>query len=78
MKSPKGKLWRERQMLKVPFVRTLIIQTCVARFCRTMGTLQQGGLPIIDSLRISREVMGNVVLEKKSKELRERLLKEAP
>ena len=32
-----------------------------------MGTLQQGGLPIIDSLRISREVMGNVVLEEEIK-----------
>lgn len=64
VRSPAGKLWLERNLLKVPFVKTLVIQTSVARFCRTMGTLQQGGLPIIDSLRISREVMHNVVLEK--------------
>lgn len=67
IRSPKGKIWMERHMLKVPLVKTLIIQTCVARFCRTMGTLQQGGLPIIDSLRISREVMHNVVLEEEVK-----------
>lgn len=67
IRSPQGKIWMQRHMLKVPLIRTLIIQTCVARFSRTMGTLQQGGLPIIDSLRISREVMGNVVLEEEIK-----------
>lgn len=67
LRSEKGKIWMQRHMLKVPLLKTLIIQTCVARFCRTMGTLQQGGLPIIDSLRISREVMGNVVLEEEVK-----------
>lgn len=63
LRSSAGRLWLERNLLKVPLVRTLVIQASVARFCRTMGTLQQGGLTIIDALRISREVMRNVVLE---------------
>jgi len=63
IRSEKGKLWLQRNLLKVPVVRTLIIQTSVARFCRTMGTLQQGGLTMIDSLRLAKQVMGNVVLE---------------
>lgn len=74
VRSSKGKLWLERHMLKVPLVKTLIIQTCTARFCRTMGTLQQGGLPIIDSLRISREVMRNVVLEEEVKKAEGRII----
>lgn len=63
LKSPAGKLWLQRNLLKVPILRTLVINTSVARFCRTMGTLQQGGLPIIDSLRNAREVIHNVVIE---------------
>jgi general secretion pathway protein F len=51
-------------LLKLPLLRTLTIQTAVARFCRTMATLLQGGLSMIDSLRIARSVMRNVVLEK--------------
>jgi len=64
LKSASGRLWLERNVLKVPLLRTLVIQTAVARFCRTMGTLLQGGLNMIESLRISRNIMRNVVLEK--------------
>lgn len=66
-RSESGRLWRERNSLKIPVLRTLVIQTAVARFCRTMGTLQQGGLTMIDSLRIARDVMRNVVLEEEIK-----------
>jgi general secretion pathway protein F/type IV pilus assembly protein PilC len=63
IRSESGKRWIERNFLKVPLIRTLMVQASLARFCRTMGTLQQGGLTMIDSLRISRDVMKNVVLE---------------
>jgi general secretion pathway protein F/type IV pilus assembly protein PilC len=74
LRSSAGRLWLERHLLKVPLVRTLLIQTAVARFCRTMGTLQQGGLPMIDSLRISRDVMRNVVLEEDVKKAEMRII----
>lgn len=64
LRSAKGRLWLEKTLLKVPLLKTLVIQTAVARFCRTMGTLLQGGLNMIESLRISRNIMRNVVLEK--------------
>jgi len=63
LNTTSGRLWKEKILLKVPFLRTLTIQTATARFCRTMATLLQGGLSIIESLRISRGVMRNVVLE---------------
>jgi general secretion pathway protein F len=63
LKTPAGRRWREKTLLRLPFFRTLTIQTATARFCRTMETLLQGGLSIIDSLRISRGVMRNGVLE---------------
>lgn len=74
IRSSAGKLWMERNLLKVPVIRSLMIQTAVARFCRTMGTLQQGGLPMIESLRISRDVMRNVVLEEDVKKAEMRII----
>lgn len=73
-RSEEGKLWMQRNFLKVPLLRTLIIQTAVARFCRTMGTLQQGGLTMIDSLRIARDVMHNVVLEEEVKKAESKII----
>jgi general secretion pathway protein F len=64
LRSATGRLWLEKIVLKIPVLSTLVIQTAVARFCRTMGTLLQGGLSMIDALRISRNIMRNVVLEK--------------
>lgn len=64
LRSPQGRLWLEKTVLKVPLLKTLVAQTAVARFCRTMGTLLQGGLSMMDALRISRGIMRNVVLEK--------------
>lgn len=74
LRSPEGRLWLERNSLKVPILKTLVIQTAMARFCRTMGTLQQGGLTMIDSLQISREVMRNAVLEEEIKKAELRII----
>jgi len=74
IRSETGKLWIQRNFLHVPLLRTLMIQTAVARFCRTMGTLQQGGLPMIDSLHIAREVMRNVVLEEEMKQAEKKII----
>lgn len=41
-----------------PIVRSLAI----ARFCRILGTLLANGVPILQSLRISKDASGNVVL----------------
>lgn len=63
-KTPKGKLWIESMLMKTPLIRTLLTQTAFARFSRTMSTLLEGGLPMIDALQLSRQVMQNSTLEK--------------
>jgi len=63
LRSSKGQLWLQKMLIRTPITKTFIIQSSVARFCRTMGTLQLGGLPMIDSLRLAREVIGNVLLQ---------------
>lgn len=63
IRSAQGRLWIEKVLLNLPLFKTLVVQTAVARFCRTMGTLLQGGLNIIESMRIARSVMRNATLE---------------
>lgn len=74
LRAPSGKLWLQRHLIRLPIAKTFIIQSAVARFCRTMGTLQLGGLTMIESLRLGREVIGNVVLEQEIKLAEQRII----
>lgn len=73
-KTPKGKAWVETHFIKLPLIGTLMAQAATARFCRTLGTLQQGGMTMIDAMRIARQVMGNVVLEREIEDAEARII----
>lgn len=73
-RSPAGKLWMECNLIRLPVLKTLIVQTSIGRFCRTMATLQQGGISMIDSLQIARGVMRNAVLEDEIKKAELRII----
>ena len=62
-RSPKWKVLWQKLLLRTPIVKTVIIQTSIARFSRTMGTLLEGGVSIIVALRIARRVMRQPILE---------------
>ena len=53
----------DRIMLKVPLIGDLITKVSVARFARTLGTLITSGVPILQSLRITKEVLSNEVMQ---------------
>lgn len=74
LRSDAGQLWIQRTFLKVPLVRNVMIQAAIARFCRTMGTLQNGGVTMIDSMQIASDVMRNVVLEEEMKKAEARII----
>ncbi len=46
--------------------------TSLSRFLPDDGTLQSGGMTMIDSMQIARDVMGNVVLEGEVKKAEEK------
>lgn len=50
--------WTIRMQMIGPILRSL----AVARFCRVLGTLLKNGVPILNSLRISKDATGNRVL----------------
>lgn len=46
-------------LLRAPGLRGVIGQACVARFCRTLGTLLTSGVPILQALEIAQGATGN-------------------
>lgn len=63
LKKPHVKTWIQRQLMRVPILRNFIIDAALVRFARTLSTLQEGGLPLIEALALSKEVMQNAPMQ---------------
>ena len=57
-----GRLNFDKLKLKVPIIGPLHRRAALASFTRTLGTLTASGVPILESLDITKEVVGNEVL----------------
>ena len=63
-RTENGKATIDALLLRVPIFGPLIRKVAVARFTRTLGTLVQSGVPILEGLRITATTAGNKVVEK--------------
>jgi type IV pilus assembly protein PilC len=61
--SKGGRKTTDSLLLKLPVFGDLLKKTAIARFSRTLGTMIQSGVPILDSLEIVAKTSGNVILE---------------
>lgn len=52
-------------LLGVPVISGLIIQSSMARFCRSFGYLTSSGVPILNALNMLAKSSGNIILEEK-------------
>jgi general secretion pathway protein F len=57
--SSNGRLKWDRWMLRVPLAGTVLRKIEVARFSRSLGTLLHGGVPLLQSMTIVRDIIGN-------------------
>lgn len=62
-RKPGPRLAVDRALLRLPAVGPALRDVAVARFTRTLGTLVAAGLPVVQSLRITRNVLGNRAME---------------
>ncbi len=54
----------DRVLLLIPVMGSIVEKSTVARTTRTLGTLVQSGVPILESLNIVRDTAGNAVFER--------------
>lgn len=57
--SSEGRLKIDRWLLRLPLVGPVLRKIEVARFSRTLGTLLHGGVPLLQSMTIVRDIIGN-------------------
>ncbi|MCC6962764.1 MAG: type II secretion system F family protein [candidate division Zixibacteria bacterium] len=64
MRNEEGRFQFDKFMLRTPVFGDLIRKSAVARFTRTLGTLIQSGVTILDALEITAKTAGNKVLQR--------------
>jgi type IV pilus assembly protein PilC len=57
-----GRLAFDRVKLSTPVVGTILRKTAITRFARTLGTLLNNGVPVLQALTVVRETAGNVIV----------------
>ncbi|HVN87841.1 MAG TPA: type II secretion system inner membrane protein GspF [Candidatus Binatia bacterium] len=62
IRTPAGRMRWDGYLLRVPYFGKLIKKIALARFSRTLSTLLTSGIPLLTSLDIVKNVVGNVVL----------------
>jgi type IV pilus assembly protein PilC len=60
-KTTSGKAIIDRAMLRTPVMGQLISKSTIAKFTRTLGTLINAGVPILDAIKITSDTTGNDV-----------------
>lgn len=61
-RTEKGRYFIDAFTLKAPIIGPVIRKIAVARFTRTLGTLLNSGVPILDALDIVAKTSGNLVV----------------
>ncbi|HQZ37115.1 MAG TPA: type II secretion system F family protein [Ilumatobacteraceae bacterium] len=66
-KSDKGKVFKDKLVLKLPVISGIVEYAILERFCRILGAMVKAGVPLPDAMRTTTEATNNIVF-------RERLL----
>jgi type IV pilus assembly protein PilC len=69
-----GKLLRDRLMLRVPLLGSIVRYAVVERFCRILSTMLVAGVPMPEGMVVASAGVGNGVYEKALLQARERML----
>jgi general secretion pathway protein F len=70
LRTPKGRAWYDRMLLRVPWVGRLLQRLSIARFARTLSTLLASGVPILTALGIVAHLVSNSLLRQALEEAR--------
>ena len=62
--TEKGEIAIDKGLLHTPVVEILLRKVAVAKFTRTLSTMLQSGVPILEALQVVAKTAGNKVIEK--------------
>jgi len=63
MITPSTRKSLDSYFIKLPLFGDLIVKNAVARFSRTLGTMLQSGVPMLEGISVTSAVLGNYTIE---------------
>jgi len=61
-RTPDGRVWYDRTLLRLPVLGGVVRMMAVSRFAKTLGTMLTSGVPLLAAMDIVKAVVNNVVL----------------
>jgi type IV pilus assembly protein PilC len=58
-RTPHGRTFWDGMMLDLPVVGTVVRKVAISRSIRTLGTMLNSGLPVLEAIKLTAEVAGN-------------------
>jgi len=71
IKTENGRYRFDKLKLKIPIFGPLFHKTAMSRFARTLGALSRSGVPLLQSMDIVQETVGNAVVARAVKDVQE-------
>ena len=72
-RTQQGRWMTDRWLLKIPLFGELLRKVAISRITRTLSTLVSGGVPMLESLKITSSTSNNVLLETAVMEARQKV-----
>lgn len=69
LRTPTGREWSDRTLLKLPFLGGLFQRFAITQFTRSLATLLGGGTPLVPSLENAAEAISNRHIAKRVREV---------
>ncbi len=75
LRTQKGRFIFDDLKLKIPLLKDIVLKIQIARFARTLASLIENGVPIINSLKITAEIATNLVFSAEIKHVHTQVTK---
>ena len=73
LKTPAGRDWKDRTLLRVPVAGNIVRADAFANFAHTLGTLLVNGVPVLQALSIVEQTVGNSVIARTIRDAKDRV-----
>jgi type II secretory pathway component PulF len=73
LKTPAGREWKDRLLLRLPVAGNIVRANSFAHFAHTLGTLLANGVQVLQALSIVESTVGNAIIAKALREAKDRV-----